>query len=200
MDDDLPKEGELLDISKKRVHSVDTSGPQNLQTTSSTKLPVGLLIVLVLLALVAFFAKGGLGTSHVDKDKAILYKQATQSVIGTMKSQFPYLENVGCEGSDPDKDDCVHFVGRFRPIVDSPTYLSSMGTIDKAPGVSDQDIELIKGHIKVLADSKRTIISSRELLTFLIDSVTIPKVGEPYSVKIKCTESGVDAVICETIR
>jgi hypothetical protein len=156
--------------------------------------------VLVVLAIVAFFAKGSFSIGHVSKEKAAQYKQATQSVVDVMKAQFPYLENIGCEGDNPDKDDCIHFVGRFRPIVDSPAYASSMGTIDKAPGVTDQDIELIKGHVKVIADNKRTIIASREPLTFLIDSITIPKVGEPYSVKIKCTESGVDAVVCNTVK
>jgi sporulation protein YlmC with PRC-barrel domain len=75
-----------------------------------------------------------------------------------------------------------------------------MGTIDKAPGVSDADLELIKSHVKVLADSKRTIMASREPLTFLIDSITVQKVGEDILVKIQCTESGVDIVICEPVK
>ncbi len=199
MDDDLPKEGELLDISKKRAKVTSPHVDGNAVEKSQSKFPVVPVIVLILLAGAVFgFKKFSGGNS--DPEKVALYKQSTESVISTMKGQLPYLENVGCEGANPDKDDCFNFIGRFRPIKDSPNYISSMGTIDKAEGISSADIEIIKAHIKVLLDAKRTILSSGERITFLIDSVTVPKVGDNVAVKIKCTGDGVDTVTCESVK
>lgn len=199
MDDDLPKEGELLDISKKRTNSTIQSPTIFPTEKKSTDIPARLIVLFVIAIIVVFVAKKFSG-GHVDLQKVAMYRQNTQSVFDTMKSQLPYLVNVKCEGSDPILADCVNFVGTFRPIKGSETYLTSMGIVDKAQGVTDADVEIIKGHIKVLIDIKRTILASREKITFEIDSVTVPKVGEEYNVKIKCIESGADSVQCETIR
>lgn len=202
MDDDLPKEGVLLDItrtkkSKESTESKDSSLPKESQPT---KIPFGVIGVLVIIAGIALLSQVSLG-GKAKPEEVATYKLNTQSIFDSMKAQFPYLVSLKCEGSDPNKGDCINFVGTFRPDKESPSYLSSMGTIDKVQGATPADIELIKGHVKVLADIKRTTLTSaRKPFTFLIDSVTIPKVGPEISVKTKCTESGPDNVVCETIR
>ncbi len=198
MDEDLPKEGELLDISKKRTSAVSQNPTSILEEKKPAKIPVGMIVVLVVVA-VAFFGIKNFSGGNVDPQKVIAYRQNTQSVFDTMKSQLPYLVNVKCEGGDPGRPDCISFIGTFRPAKDSLTYQSSMDTIDKVPGVTTADIELIKGNVKVLADNKRTVLGVGEPFTFLIDSITIPKVGEEFKVIIKCSEVGVD-VVCENVR
>ncbi len=199
MDDDLPKEGELLDISKKRSGSTSSGASSAIVTeNTSTKFPLGLVGVLFVLAAIAFLTQGGGGTK-AKPEKIAAYKQSYQSVFETMKSQLPNLVSIACEGSNPNKEDCVNFVGTFRPNKDSSTYQMTMDTTDKVPGVTPADIELIRSNVKVLADAKRITIASRELFTFRIDSITIPKVGQEYTVTTKCTESGADDVVCATV-
>ena len=199
MDDNLPKEGELLDISQNKK-SVST--PTTLLATEEkppSHAPVWIVSILVILTVIAFVSNAG-SNKKVDPQVLNTYQQNTASVFDTMKSQFPYLTNVVCEGSDPNKADCVHFVGTFRPNKDNPLFITTMATSDKVEGSTDADIELIKDHVKVLADNKRTILGSRELFTFLVDSVTIPKVGEEFHVKTKCSESDANTVTCEKQR
>ena len=196
MDDDLPKEGELLDISKNRKSEVSKSVAISTET-KPVKVPFALIGVLVIVALIAFFSKQSFGGKASPEELAI-YKLNTQSIFDSMKAQFPYLTGVTCEGSDPSKADCVNFVATFRPDKGNPGYLSSMDTIDKVYGATPAEIELIKGHIKVLIDIKRTTLTSvRKPLTFLIDSTTVPRVGQEFSVKTRCTEGGGDAIVCE---
>lgn len=199
MDDDLPKEGELLDISKKRAGELHQKVETAQVGGTPTKIPFGLLGILVLVALIAFFSSGMFGAKE-NPEKVATYAQGTQSIFGTMKNQFPYLVSIQCEGKDQNKADCVKYVGTFRPDKNNPNYLSSMDTVDKVQGVTDLDIEAIKGHVKVLADNKRMTLATRELFTFRIDSVTVPKVGEEYKVMIVCIEKGADAVECESMK
>lgn len=200
MDDDLPKEGELLDISKKKSNGIGSHNIQNVvQDTKETKIPVGLLSILIIVVAAVLIMKGDI-SSNVDPEKVAIYKDNNLSIFSSMKSQLPYLLRVECEGQDPNKADCVHFVGTFRPSATNPLYQTTMDTTDKVPGASVADIEVVKSNVKVLSDNKRTTLGSRELFTFLIDSVTVPKVGEEYHTKIKCTEKGVDDVVCDTIR
>ena len=198
MDEDLPKEGELLDITKKRTSASSHNSSIILEEKTPAKFPVGIIVVLVVIA-IAFIGIKKFSGGNVDPQTLITYRQNTQSVLDTMKTQLPYLVNVKCEGGDPGKPDCINFIATFRPVKDSLTYMSSMDTTDKVPGVSSADIELIRNNVKVLADNKRTVLSVREPLTFTIDSVTIPKVGEEFKVVIKCTEKGLD-VVCENVR
>jgi hypothetical protein len=195
--DDMPKEGELLDISKNKSNQ---GGQRETfkDSSSQTKMPIGLIVGLVGLAVVAFLAKGLLGGPS--EDKIALYQQDIEQVFSSMKTQYPNLVSITCEGAKPNKLDCVNFVGTFRPDKDSPAYQMTMDTADKVSGVTPADIESIRGSVKVLANSKRTILQSSGLFSFRIDSVTIPKVGEEYTVKTKCIESGADDVVCSPVR
>jgi hypothetical protein len=196
MDDDLPKEGELFDLNKKY------SGPKRDQLIVSeqpkAKTPILLIGVVLFFALAAFFAKGGFSAS-ASKEAIANYKQSTQSTFDTMKTQFPYLLNVLCEGSDPTKEDCVNFVGTFRPDQQNPNYAVSMTANDKVEGLSSADLVTLKDDIKVLVDMKRSILAYRKPFTFLIDSTTVPRVGDEVSIKIKCTEDSKDVIACEDV-
>ena len=195
MDDDLPKEGELLDISKNKNNT--KSGSSLINTESSpTKSPIGIIVTLVVLAVIAFIAQGSLGGNE-SPEKIVSYQQDTQSIFSSMKSQFPYLESIVCEGSDPRKEDCVNFVGTFRPNKESPQYLASMGVNDKVEGATSADISLIKDHVKVLVGAKRMNLPSvRKPFTFLVSSVTIPSVGAEIVLTTRCSEGDGDTVIC----
>lgn len=199
MDDDLPKEGELLDISRKKAAPIQSPQVTSSQEGEQTKFPMGVIVVLIVLAVLGVASKT-LFTGHEDPEKVASYKEATQSVFDTMKSQFPYLTTVTCEGSVPDKPDCVNFVGAFIPNKDSQNFLSVMIANDKVSGASATDIEQIKGHLKILIDAKRTTLASRKPLTFLIVSTNVPKVGEESITKTRCTEGGGDTITCEAER
>jgi hypothetical protein len=118
-----------------------------------------------------------------------------------MKSQLPYLVSITCEGKDPNRADCVNFVGTFRPDKENPNYLVSMGSFDKVEGVSVSDMKTLQDNLKVLVDNKRMTLSSVHApLTFLVDSVTVPRIGEEFSVKVLCTEDGANIITCEPKR
>ncbi len=197
MDDDLPKEGELFDLNKKYT------GPNRsaliVSEKPKAKTPLALIAGVVLLGVVVFFLNGGFGGS-ASKGKKHEYSQSAQSTFITMKSKFPYLLNVLCEGSDSTKEDCINFVGTFRPDKDNPNYAVSMGVNDKVEGLSSADVVLIKEDIKVLVNAKRSVLVYKKPLTFLIDSVTVPRVGEQVNIKIKCIEDSKEVIVCENER
>jgi hypothetical protein len=200
IDDDLPKEGELLDITKKKSISTNQAAPSISTSTTPIKMTIGLIAALVVVAIVAFSSKM-LFSPSASSEEAAVYQQGVQSIISTMKSQYPYLVSVTCDNEDPIKPDCTSFIASFVPVKDNQTYLSSMDTIDKVPGVSDADMTSIKGHIKTFIDNKRTSLpSARKPLRFLIESTTIPKVGEPYKIKTLCIEGTGDAISCNPVQ
>jgi hypothetical protein len=197
MDDDLPKEGELFDLNKKytgpnRSALLEAEKPK-------AKAPVALIVGAVLLGVIVFFINGGFGGS-ASKEKINEYNQSAQSTFATMKTKYPYLLNVLCEGSDPTKEDCINFVGTFRPNKENPNYAVSMGVNDKVEGLSSADIVSIKDDIKVLINAKRSVLVYKKPFTFLIDSATVPRVGEEVKIKIKCKEDDTEIVVCETVR
>ncbi len=197
MDDDLPKEGELLDISRNKKTSTTASQNSTTEETQAkpVKIPTAFIGVVIFLAVAAFVAK--VATGNASPEQIEKYQQGTYAVFSDMKNQFPHLVSVVCEGSDPSKQDCIHFVGTFRPNKDSPNYLASMDTNDKVYGASQTDIALIKEQIKRLVEIKRTTLTSvRDPFTFRIDSVNIPRVGGVDEVKIRCTEDRVEVVEC----
>ena len=197
MDDDLPREGELLDISRKQTAS--TKSPQVPTSPGKVqKFPVGMIGIFVILLVLGIVSK--MFFSHEDPEKIAVYKEATQAVFTSMKSQLPYLTTVTCEGKAQDKPDCINFVGTFIPNKDSQNFLSVMIANDQVSGASASDIALIKDNLKVLIEVKRTTLSSRKPLTFLIVSTTIPKVGEETVLKTRCTEEEGDLITCETER
>lgn len=197
MDDDLPKEGELFDLNKKYT------GPNRTllvaSETPKAKVPILLIVIMVLFGIIVFFTKGGFGGS-ASKEKINEYTKSTQSNFSIMKSHFPHLLNVLCEGSDPTKEDCINFIGTFRPNKENPNYAVTMGVNDKVEGLSSVDIVTIKDDIKVLVDAKRSFLAYRKPFTFLIDSTTMPRVGEEVKVKIKCIEDSKEIIVCENIR
>lgn len=194
MDDDLPKEGELFDLNKKYTGS--PRAPLLSGEKPKVGAPVGIIIAIVLFAVVIIYAKGGFGAKE-SKQTINTYRQGTQSVFEAMKSQYPYLLNVLCEGSDPTKEDCVNFVGTFRPNKENAAYLTQMETSGEVSGASSADIATIKDTIKTLVDIKRsTLTSTRKPLTFLIDSVTVTRIGQEVMVTTKCTEDSKETVVC----
>jgi hypothetical protein len=196
MDDDVPKEGELFDLNKKYT------GPSRATLVSGermkARMPIGAIVVVLFFIGILFLARGGFGGS-ASKEAIATYKQGTQSTFNTMKSQFPYLLNVLCEGSDPTKEDCINFVGTFRPDKENPNYAISMVANDKVEGISIADMTTLKDDIKVLVDAKRSVLVYRKPFTFLIDSVTVPRVGEELKVKIKCKEDSKEIIVCEPL-
>lgn len=201
MDDDLPKEGELLDISrnKKKVDIIGQDTMVDSTPKAPVKIPFTVIAGLLFLAVAAFVAN--LTTGKVSPEKIAVYRESTQAIFETMRSQFPYLVNISCEEREPNKPDCINFVGTFRPNKDSPSYLASMDTNDKVYGASQTDIALIKEQVKLLVEIKRTTLTSvRDPLTFLIDSVNIPRVGEEGVVRIRCKEDRAEVVECASER
>lgn len=198
MDDDLPKEGELFDLNKKYTGS--PRAPLLVGEKPKAGTPVGIIIAVVLLAVIIIYAKGGFGAKE-SKQAIETYRQGTQSVFEAMKGQYPYLLNVLCEGPDPTKEDCVNFIGTFRPNKENATYLTIMETTGEVSGASSADIATIKDNIKTLVDIKRsTLTSTRKPLTFLIDSVTVTRVGQETMVTTKCTEDSKETVVCVGVR
>jgi len=199
MDDDLPKEGELYDITKKRSNHTQPQQELKTEASSQTKFPVGIILALIILAVLAFLSKSFFNDS-VDPEKVAIYKESSQSVFNAMKDQIPYLTSVTCEGSVPDNPSCVDFVGTFVPNKESLDYTTSMTVNDKVEGATTADIEKIKSNLRILVDAKRITIASRKPLTFLILSTTVSKVGEESVTKVRCKEEGGNTITCETIR
>jgi hypothetical protein len=196
MDDDLPKEGELLDISKNKPMGQHQDSGLLTEVKPPAKIPVGLIVIAILIAAVLLVSRSSFGV-HEDPVKVAQYKENSKIIFDTMKSQVPFLVSVACEGSDPNKPDCVSFIGTFRPNKDSPNYQSLMDTNDKVYGASVNDIAAIKEQLKLLVDLKRmTLRTVRLPLTFVIDSIDIPRVGDDIPVRIRCTENTAETIVC----